>query len=104
MDSDIKQDQLKLQELFSNISELAQLSPGEKEEVFEKLNHSIGLRIINMALQELPEDQQQLFGQQDLGNADDLLRFLSKIMPQDRLRQIASQSVEYVVKDFLENI
>ena len=104
MNQQINQSQVKLEELFKEFISLGNISENQKQELFTKLEGAIVLNIVSKLFDQLSEGDQKTIEQQELKTNEDLFKFLSNTIPQENFYKVAAQSVEEVVKKFLEKI
>lgn len=104
MSSQTNQSQVNLKELFNEFASLGNLSENQKQELFTKLEGAIVLNIVSKLFDQLSESDKKDIENKELKTNEDLFKFLSSSIPQNSFHKIAEQSVEEVVKKFLDKI
>jgi len=104
MDSSTNQVSNRLAELFGELVSLGNLSEEQKQELFTKLEGAIVLNITGKLLDQLSESDRKILEQKQPKTGEDLFNFLSGAISPDDFRKIAGQSMEEVMKKFLDKI
>lgn len=104
MNSQINQQQNRLEEIFKEFALFGNISEEQKQELFTKLEGAIVLNIVSKLLGQLSESDQKSIGQKEFKTNEDLFKFLSNTVPQADFNKVATQSVEEVTKKFLDKI
>jgi hypothetical protein len=89
---------------FNQLEKLADFTPEQKSELYSNLNKAIALKMLLKASDELTEEQKSVIASQTFSTSEELSDFLSKSLSQEKLKVIARESVEDVVKSFFDKV
>ena len=96
--------QNELERIFREFLLTYKFSPEQERELFSKLEEAIVLNIINKLLDRLSEDDKKLLEQKNIKTAEELFSFFENSIPREDIEEVASKSVEEIMKKFLDTI